>query len=349
MTLHVVVGGQFGSEGKGKVVGWLANQAVAPLVIRVGGPNAGHTVVDPILGPVALRQVPVGFVNAAASLAIGAGSEVEISILEEEIKRLGPGLGKVLVDQSATILTQEDHDVEANQGMQARLGSTQKGIGAARQRRLARTAETFRDLVERGYDHHSLACVDVASIAATFLDHGSDVIIEGTQGYGLGLHSEFYPFCTSNDTTAVDFLAQARISPWQVNQEDLSVWVVCRVYPIRVAGNSGPLLNETTWDALGLPEERTTVTQKIRRVGEWDPDLVAAAVAANGGGQGDTVKIYLSMVDQKFPIVTDWDGPMRRSHLPLDLLKFISEIEMSTGVRVAALGTGPATTIEVTS
>jgi adenylosuccinate synthase len=75
-------------------------------------------------------------------------------------------------------------------------------------------------------------------------------------------------------------------------------WVVCRVFPIRVAGNSGPMKNERTWEELGLPLERTTVTQKVRRVGDWDLDLVKRAVQANGGHQA---KVVITMLDQIIP------------------------------------------------
>lgn len=352
MTIHVVVGGQYGSEGKGKVTGWLASNSLAPLVIRIGGPNAGHTVIDPGRGgeAFAMRQIPVGFVNPQATLAIGAGSEVEIAVLENELDRLGPSLGKVMVDPSVTILTNLDHESEADLGMRERIGSTAKGIGSARIRRLARTAQTMRDLEAEGWSDDRVAVTDVARLARTFQRHGQDIIIEGTQGYGLGLHGPHYPFCTSGDCTAIDFLAQARVNPWakSPNEDDLSIWVVCRVFPIRVAGNSGPLKSETSWEDLGLPVELTTVTRLPRRVGLWDQNLVNDAVDANGGGGGN-VQIYLSMADQAYPIVAEWDGKIRRSHLPLALLQFITHIEDASGVKVAAIGTGPNTTIEVVS
>lgn len=348
MTIHVVVGGQFGSEGKGKVTGWLAQRSLAPLVIRVGGPNAGHTVVHPDRGPIALRQVPVGFINPMATLAIAAGSEVDPPVLLSEVDLLGGTLGVVHVDPSATILEDSDKADEAQ--LVKLIGSTGKGIGAARQRRLARQAQTFGDWHLTAQPTHKIAPSDIASLADTFMEHGSDVIIEGTQGYGLGLHGPYYPYCTSNDTTAIDFLSQARVNPWRVPGTGLEVWVVCRVYPIRVAGNSGPLKDETTWEALGLPTERTTVTQKIRRVGQWDGELVKGAVRANGGGKtNDSVKIYLSMADQMFPTVAGWDGPIKRAHLPLALLDFILDVEEESGAQVAAVGTGPATTMELTS
>src|SRR5690606_242933 len=65
------------------------------------------------------------------------------------------------------------------------------------------------------------------------------------------------------------------------------VLLVARTYPIRVAGNSGPLKNELTWEELSRwigkqVVERTTVTNKIRRIGEWDEGLIDRAVTLNG-------------------------------------------------------------------
>ena len=60
------------------------------------------------------------------------------------------------------------------------------------------------------------------------------------------------------------------------------VWLVARVHPIRIAGNSGPLFGEQTWEQVGVPAEYTTVTKKERRVGRWDADLVREAIEANG-------------------------------------------------------------------
>jgi hypothetical protein len=124
---------------------------------------------------------------------------------------------------------------------------------------------------------------DVAAEAAFWLaDRNRSVIIEATQGYGLGLHAGWYPKCTSRDVRAIDALAEVGISPWQPGVDRVLVWVVFRPFPIRVAGDSGELRNETSWDDLGLPPEYTTVTQKVRRVGMWDPDLARQALWANG-------------------------------------------------------------------
>lgn len=302
--LQVVVGGQYGSEAKGHVAGYLAGLEEAPLCIRVAGPNAGHSVVHPLTGKrYALRQIPVGAVtNPDAALAIAAGSEIDPYVLAEEIAWLeADGIkitNRLLIDPSATWLTQAHKEREVASTLTNRIGSTSKGVGAARAERLMRTAVKVG---QRRPEFERFGIIgSVRSGAAATLVSGGTVQIEGTQGYGLGLHGPDYPYATSSDCTALDFLQMARINPWWVAPHQLQVWVVVRPYPIRVAGNSGPLKNETTWEKLNLDPEYTTVTKKIRRVGLWDPDLVAEALDANGGPHVD-LRMALTMADQLDP------------------------------------------------
>ena len=137
------------------------------------------------------------------------------------------------------------------------------------------------------------------------------------------------------------FLAMAGINPWAAGM-DLQVWCVARVYPIRVAGNSGPLKEETTWEQLGLEAERTTVTKKVRRVGQFDMDQIRRAVEANGGGASGRVSVALTMVDQLAPGVggaqTKDDFWANRA-----LLDLIEEIQKNTHTRVDLATTSPNT------
>lgn len=311
-TLEVVVGAQFGSEAKGHVVQRLAERSTSEgrptQVVRVAGPNAGHTGHDASGTPWALRQVPVAaVVDAPMILGVAAGSEIDPPVLFDEFDRLRDASllnGKMLwVSGEATLITDEHKAEEMDLELVRKIGSTGKGIGAARAHRLKRDAQRVVDsewflneCAERG-----IPVADANHSVANGMGSNGHTIIEGTQGYGLGLHAGFYPQCTSSDCRAVDFMGMAGVHPWEF--ERTKVWAVARMFPIRVAGNSGPLKGETTWEELGLPEERTTVTKKVRRVGCPDWDLVRAAVAANGGAP--TVRLALTMVDQMFPEMRD--------------------------------------------
>lgn len=359
-TLEVVVGAQFGSEAKGHVVQRLTERAQRrglPQVVRVAGPNAGHTGYDPTGQPWALRQVPVAAVTGApAVLGLAAGSEIDPPVLLDEVDRLREaGLlnDKMLwVHGEATVIN-DGHKKQENMpdfdgggrpqegtDMVGRIGSTGKGIGAARAERLWRKPglrvkdnfELLQALADRGIpvadDQHSVAKIH---------DH---TIIEGTQGFGLGLRAGYYPQCTSSDCRASDFMAMAGVHAWEY--DEVKVWAVARMFPIRVAGNSGPLRNETTWEALGLPEERTTVTKKVRRVGYPDWDLVRRAVRANGGAP--TVRLAVTMADQMFPKLRDVDyyGDITAdADSCVALTTYIKDIERETQARVECVTTGP--------
>lgn len=308
-TLDVVVGGLYGSEAKGHAVQRLVERRKAQghsvFNVRVGGPNAGHTGYDREGRAWALRQVPIGVVHdGPVVLGIAPGSEIDLPVLLEEIDALtDAGLlngstGTRLIASSEATMIEDHHKETEARAIEGRVGTTAKGIGAARAERLLRKAKRLAD------DPDAIEALVSRGVAVTNGQPSrSATIVEGTQGYALGTHAGFYPQCTSGNCRAIDFLSQAGISPWDPAYGRLTVWVVARVFPIRIAGNSGPLRNETSWDALGLDPEFTTVTKKQRRVGKPDWDLLREAIVANGGGQDGTVQVALSMVDQAFPEV----------------------------------------------
>lgn len=342
-VVEVVVGAQFGSEAKGHIVQRLTERAQAngevPLVIRVAGPNAGHTGYDPAGEAWALRQVPVAAVTGKdALLYIAPGSEIDLEVLLGEADSLkAHGLIEyynLFVSAEATMIEYKHKQDEDLNNLTGRLGSTAKGIGAARSERIWRRAKRLIDDEEALHELKGRGIKIVPAFG--LMDQNPHTIIEGTQGFGLGLHSGFYPMCTSSDCRAIDFLAMAGINPWG---KEVRVYAVARMFPIRVAGNSGPLKGETTWEELGLPQEHTTVTKKVRRVGAPDWDLVKAAVAANGGAP--TVRVALTMLDQMYPGVRD----LHLDNYALnDILRhYIRGVELKVQAKVDVVTTGPNT------
>ena len=314
-TLEVVAGAQFGSEAKGHVTAqlvrrWLNTDPAHDVhVIRVAGPNAGHTAYDQNGTAHALRTVPcAAVVDPNVFCYIAAGSEIDPVVLWNEIEILkSHGIDmrdRLFIDSQATVLTASHHQTEHDANLTANVGSTGKGIGAARADRLMRTAPIINHVKDQL--HPAVKVVDNIDMRyERALRRGDHVIVEGTQGYGLGLHAGHYPHCTSSDCRAIDFLAMAGLIPWRPSVESFHVWLVARTYPIRVAGNSGYLPYELDWSDLAektggyIQPERTTVTKKIRRVAEFDPDLVFQAVYANGGLP--TVKLALTFADYLDP------------------------------------------------
>ena len=347
-TIHAVVGGQYGSEGKGAIAAHLCKtRPEIGTAIRVAGPNAGHSAIDPQGRKWALRQIPVAaVVRDDLDLVLAAGSEIDPRVLWDEIHRLEDDGIKILdrlwIDTSATVLEPRHIEQEGGFGgeLTQRLGSTGKGVGAARSERIWRRAKTWSDGLEGGNPS-----IHTAPHLQDCLEQGESVLLEGTQGYALGLHGKHYPKCTSSDARAIDFLAMAGLNPWDA--DETTVWVCLRTFPIRVAGNSGDLPNELTWDELGrmtggyIKPEYTTVTKKERRVGMWDPFLAEEAVTANGRG---AVRVALTFFDYWHPEVagfTSWDQ-LSDLHKATVVRKSVE-----IGAPVALLGTGPNSVIDV--
>lgn len=331
--LTVVVGGQAGSEGKGAICARLHEDHHYTAAVRVGGPNAGHSVVDGTGFKFALRQVPVAAaVDPSTWLYIAAGSEVDPEVLSDEARLLeqhGHDVHKRMkVDREVTILRPEHSDSEAR----IQTGTTGKGIGAARAARALRQ-------VERGAEVGFTA--DTQFELRQILERDQDVMLEGTQGYVLGSHAGWYPHCTSGDCRTIDFLAMTGLPPCEPD-----VFVVLRTHPIRIAGESGPLSEETTWGALNVEPEYTTVTKKERRVGFWDWDWAEKAVDANSTFT-QRPKIALTFVDYWWPSLSGVDTRTRPVHLAPAVRSRLGEMEERLMAEIVYLGTGPNTQIDM--
>src|SRR5579864_4691205 len=99
MSLWVVVGGQYGSEGKGKISAFITKQKNIDICVRCGGPNSGHSFVDESGRNIVLRQLPTGFVNPSTRLLIPAGALIDLAVLGEEIESLSLPASRIGVDK----------------------------------------------------------------------------------------------------------------------------------------------------------------------------------------------------------------------------------------------------------
>jgi adenylosuccinate synthase len=244
MPVTVIVGGQFGSEGKGKVAHFLAKEMQATVAIRVGGPNSGHTVIGPNGEPIIFKQLPTAALLPNVICVLPAGSYIQPDILLEEIKLAGLDRDRVLIDPNAVVITERELTAEYESELRGSIGSTQSGTGAAVLARIQRSGAV------RFARDEDVLCPYVQAVTPFLrdrLDKHQRVIVEGTQGFGLSLlHTPHYPYATSRDTTAAGFVAEAGLSPLDVDD----VVMVIRAFPIRVPGNSGPLPNETSWPSI---------------------------------------------------------------------------------------------------
>ena len=282
MPISIVIGGQFGSEGKGKVSYYFANKFNAVAVVRVGGTNSGHTVISGAGKEYVFRILPTSSIDKNKLSILPSGSYIDLQILHSEIEMSGIMKDNLKIDPYSVIIDKFMKDSEAQISLMDKIGSTQSGTGAAVIGRLSRTENVIF-----AKDCADLApfITDTKGLMRSLLNENQHIVIEGTQGFGLSpINSNYYPYCTSRDTTAAGFLMEAGLSPFDV----ANVIMVIRSYPIRVGGNSGPLPSEIDWDTIAKRsgatidlKEFTSATKRIRRVAEFDADVVKKAISVN--------------------------------------------------------------------
>ena len=196
MGVYVVVGGQFGSEGKGKICAYLTAHKNIDVSVRTGGPNAGHSFEDEDGTHHKLQQLPVAcIVNKDSRSLIPAGGVIDLDILERELNMLELDADKVGIDRNAVILSNDDMNNESEHMLRPLIGSTLSGTGAATAKRIMR-----RDVVTAQMFGKWLTpfITNVADELSTNIHAGKNVLIEGTQGFGLSLyHCENIPYSSS--------------------------------------------------------------------------------------------------------------------------------------------------------
>jgi adenylosuccinate synthase len=334
--VDVIVGGQYGSEGKGHIASFLSREY--SLLVRVGGPNAGHKVfVSP--EPYTHHQLPSGTLrNPAAKLLISPGCVLNPAKLMREIAECKVGSDRLVIDPQAMVINEEDIEDEKN--LVQNIGSTGQGVGQATSRRimgrgtgvkLARDIEDLKPFISETW----------TVLERAFRD-GQRVLIEGTQGAGLSLFHGSYPHVTSRDTSVAGCLSEAGIPPSRVRR----VVMVCRTHPIRVqsprGGTSGPMgEHEIDWGVIAersrIPlealkkSELTSTTHRQRRVSEFNWDLLRRAAALNG-----PTDIALTFVDYLNPTNAD---ARRFDRLDPKTINFIEEVQRVAAAPVSLIST----------
>jgi adenylosuccinate synthase len=333
------VGGQFGSEGKGKISAIITLREEIDLCIRCGGPNSGHSFQKQNGEMVLLRQLPTGFVRPQTRLLIPAGGLVDPEVLLSEIEALQLDATRVGIDRNAMVITPDDREQERRLALDERLSSTLCGVGSAVSRRALRSRDV--DLAASAAAKHQWLrplLTDVSAEANSAADKGKNLLIEGTQGSGLSLyHSPYYPKTTSRDTNAAGFVSEVGLSPRLISE----IVLVFRTFPIRVFGaQAGPLNEELTWEQLQeescspIPlHEYTSVTRKLRRLGRFDKTAAGVAVSLN---RPTRIAVnFLDYIDVNNRCASDWEALTPRTKT------FVEDLEDAWGTPAMYLGIGP--------
>jgi len=295
--VHCVVDGQFGSTGKGALTAWLAEQAYKSGVawkfsgsIYSGGPNSGHTCFFEDK-KIVLKQLPtfavyLGMRGVGVPVYLSAGAIIDREILRKEAAE-HPRL-HIYVHPNATIITEWDKEIEAT-GSISEVAGTRSGTGAALARKI------YRD--PKAIARNSLGDLgpNVVIQEHRLKPEANAYFMEVSQGFSLGINSEFYPKVTSRECTVMQGLADARLPPRSLARTYMAI----RTYPIRVGNVDGYSSGEwyfdqveTTWEKLGFTPERTTVTNRVRRVATFSMNQFYEACMAN-----DPDVVFISHMD----------------------------------------------------
>lgn len=310
MKALAIVDLQFGSTGKGNMAAWMGmhggpNGQHFDAVATNWGPNAGHTAVY-VNGEKVVRTMLSNAVHRSkiTKVFIGPGSALNIPALLSEIAYTDDAMAaksdqrqiNVYIHANTPVVTEADRKAET---VHNRIGSTQKGTAQAWINRMMRDADNHclashrrEELVSASviFSHFNIHVCSNEFYLHT-LNSCENVLLEGCQGYSLGISSGFWPYVTARECTVAQLCADTLVSPLCLTD----VIGTARTYPIRVAnrfneagsmvGFSGPHYpdqTETTFEDIGQPVEYTTVTKLPRRVFTFSHDQITQAVQANG-------------------------------------------------------------------
>lgn len=337
---HVLVDGQFGSTGKGLFAAYLAEKAIEQGltfdgVISNAGPNSGHTFYFDGEKHV-LKQLPSFAVFSALAgvpilVHLSAGAIINPAILRQEAE-LYPNLGIVVHPNAAVI---QPVDIEAEKGGSiAAVAGTRSGTGHALARKVFREPNAVWGNSGH-WDYEMPGNVSTSAFSGLNLNNRR-YFVEVSQGFSLGINSQFYPKVTSRECTVMQAIADARIAPKFVTR----TYMVARTYPIRVGNVDGHSSGdhysdqqETSWKELGVAAERTTVTNRVRRVFTFSKMQMIEALMANQPDfvlmnfmnymekSEDRQKLYTDLHHMKqltgcyFELLTGW-GPHNNDIVP---------------------------------
>lgn len=294
-----VIGMEWGDEGKGKIIDFLAEKA--DVVARFnGGNNAGHTI-EADGRKTVLHLVPSGVMHKNKLNIIGNGLVIDPKVLIHEIRNLEKNKIKISADN--LVISENAHvilpqHIEEDKKIGGAIGTTARGIGPAYTDKAARIGLKVYEFVDdtifkkrfgseefyqeyRNYANEIRQYVnDASSIMNAALDKNKKVIFEGAQGTLLDLDHGTYPFVTSSSCTAGGVCTGLGIPPKKVQ----SVMGVCKAYKTRVGNGPFPteITNATGQKIQKIGNEFGATTGRPRRIGWFDTLVGKYAVMING-------------------------------------------------------------------
>lgn len=329
MNVDILLGLQWGDEGKGKIV-----DAISPdydIIARFqGGPNAGHSLEFNNVKHI-LHLIPSGIFHPDKLNIIGNGVVIDPAVFKKEIEELGPSVGelskRLIISARANLILPGhrilDAAIENSKGC-TKIGSTLKGIGPAYTDKVARNGlragEILRSDFRKLYDEHlkiHLAQLknydfsfDLSHYEAGWFegiemmkkfrivnteylvnkDSDSKILAEGAQGTMLDIDFGSYPFVTSSNTISAGACTGLGISPKMIGE----VFGIFKAYCTRVGSGPFPteLNDETGMRLRDMGHEFGSTTGRPRRCGWLDLPALKYAIMING-----VTKLFMTKSD----------------------------------------------------
>ena len=329
MPVTIVVGGQYGGEGKGNITAYLALKDKADILVKTGGSNSAH-----YFGKRSdlwkVRMMPSGSNFGPQLIVFPPGCLIHPPTLFKELNLL-TYQNKIIIDPNAGIIKQSHIDSQQNNSFYNEVGSTKTGTGAAsadRSRRtltLAKNEASLKDYI-----------TDTAEKLFFEIKEGKKIIVEGCQSFGLSNYHGDYPYVTSRDTTAGALIGQIGIGFKNIN----CIIQVIKCFPTRNQGGYGKLSKEINLKRSPYALEHLKEmgggsydgVDSVRRVALFDFEVVEKGILAN---TPDILALTgldrLKAVQKEKQIETHYGTPK----------EFIRQIETRLNLPVALEGWGP--------
>ncbi len=345
-NVTVILDGQAGSSGKGKICGYIAQKDNISISTNNWSSNAGHTYVNNKHNNIVVSHLPMAMINTSTKLCINAGATITPEILENELKKYENIIGKrkIYIHPRAMIIKEKHREQEKQL---IRSGSTFKGCGAALAEKIMRLPQTelIKDYYNK-FSDYAKSKIELTDTSIILNQSEGSILVEGAQGADLDINYGLdYPNVTSRQCNSSQLIADSGISPFKVKD----IIMIIRPYPIRISNNtnigeqiySGDYAGskELTWNEIKKRcnsnidiQEYTTVTKKVRRVFEMNWERLKYNVMINNPTQ-----IVLN-----FAQYIDWNAYQCTNYnlLPTKVKDFIHKIEDITNVPVTMIGTG---------
>ena len=352
----LIVGIQWGDEGKGKIVDMLAQDY--DMVCRSqGGHNAGHTIwVDGVR--YALHLIPSGVLNPKAVNVIGNGVVLSPESIIKEMEQFGSLEGRLYISDKAHLNlpyhAQIDQAKERLKGDKA-IGTTGKGIGPAYAEKISRSGFRVGELLNPAkltasiidFFEQNRAIFDVLEIATPkndellelltsykdalapyianttnmvwdAIDKDQRILLEGAQGTLLDIDHGTYPYVTSSSTVSAGACTGLGISPKDIG----TVTGIVKAYTTRVGNGPFPSedFTEEGQKIADIGKEVGTTTGRGRRCGWFDAIAVKHAARLNGCDQLSLMKLDVLDGFEKIKICVAYDvNGERLEYMPSDL------------------------------